>query len=224
MYFIIGIIVLILATAFLIISRRKSGGQTVNADNSVIFIVGDKNAGKTSLLYCLSNQNSSIQTTNSIEPNQTELVKPNNQGVIVVDVPGNNYQKEQFLNKIQEAKKIILVTDSSETSQIGATAAILYNILISIPFQKSKIPILIVLNKQDKEKAYKAPDFEMFLSREIEKIKKSRKAVQEQRENTNDRIRFQENQFDINDFPTIKIVEQSVKDCNIQEVQKFIFN
>ncbi|CAD8188670.1 unnamed protein product [Paramecium octaurelia] len=224
MYIIIAILVLVFVVAFYITSKRQSGVQQANANNSVIFIVGDKNAGKTSLLYCLSNQNSSIQTTNSIEPNQTELAKPNNQSVIVVDVPGNNYQKEQFLNKIQEAKKIILVTDSSETSQIGATAAILYNILISIPFQKSKVPILIVLNKQDKEKAYKAPDFEMFLSREIEKIKKSRKAVQEQRENTNDRLRFQESQFDINEYSSIKIVEQSVKDCNIQEVQKFIFN
>ncbi|CAK94581.1 unnamed protein product (macronuclear) [Paramecium tetraurelia] len=168
MYFIIALFVIIFAAAFWIVSKNKSRGQTINADNSVIFIVGDKNAGKTSLLYCLSNQNSSIQTTNSIEPNQTELIKQNNQSVIVVDVPGNIYQKEQFLNKIQEANKIILVKDSSETSQIGATGVILYNILISIPFQKSRIPILIVLNKQDKEKAYKAPDFEMFLSREMQ--------------------------------------------------------
>ncbi|CAD8108136.1 unnamed protein product [Paramecium sonneborni] len=182
------------ATASLILSKRKSGAQKINADNSIIFIVGDKNAGKAlpcCITYCfylykLSNQNSSINPTNSIEPNQTQLVKPNNQIEIVVDVPGNNYQKEQFLNKIQEAKKIMLVTDSSETSQIEATAAILYNILISIPFQRSKILILIVLNKQDKEKAYKAPDFEMLLSREIEKIKKSRKQFKKKKENTND--------------------------------------
>lgn len=53
MYYIIAIVVVVLAIAFYFTSKKASGAKTANANNSIIFIVGDKNAGKTSLLYCV---------------------------------------------------------------------------------------------------------------------------------------------------------------------------
>ncbi|CAD8198195.1 unnamed protein product [Paramecium octaurelia] len=202
MYYIIALFVIVFAVVFWIVAKNKSRDQTTNADNSVIFIVGDKNAGKTSLL---------INQTKQLKCNCSRCTRKQLSKRIV------------FKQNIRSKENNISYRFTRNCINRGNSSYLIqYFNFYSI--QKSRIPILIVLNKQDKEKAYKAPDFEMFLSREIEKIKKSRKEVQEQRENTNDRIRFQENQFDVNDYPTIKTVEQSVKDCNIQEVQKFIFN
>jgi hypothetical protein len=51
--------------------------------------------------------------------------------------------------------------------------------------------MLIALNKQDVPSSFKSADFELFLSREMEKLKKSRRAVQDNREGINDNLKVQ---------------------------------
>ncbi|KAM3140361.1 hypothetical protein pb186bvf_007521 [Paramecium bursaria] len=214
-YILIGSLIMIA-----IIYKVKFGKK--KQESSIVYIIGEKGAGKTSLLYYLSNRNNSTKTTSSVEPNETILVKKNLQ-VPISDVPGTNYQKEQFLGKISQAKKIILMIDSSQIQQIHPSAEFLYNILIQNDYLRKRIPILIVLNKQDHPKSFKAPDFEQLLNKQIESIKKSRKAIQESRENITDKIKYQENQFEISEQRDIKIVEQSVINEDVQEIENFIF-
>lgn len=107
----------------------------------------------------------------------------------VVDIPGHSYAKESFLVRLGEAKSLVFVIDATNINSIPAVADFLYNILISRSYQQFKTPTLLALNKQDCTNAFKRVDFELFLSREMEKLKKSRKAVQDQREGVNDSLK-----------------------------------
>lgn len=151
-----------------------------NQSRTFIYLVGERNSGKTRLLYKLTG-GKDFDTVPSCKNNVTPLVV-DGQVRTVVDVTGDMHSKEEFLSNLIRATKIVLVVDGANTQSFGATAELLYRISTSKVFQDNAPDILIALNKSDRAEFVGERMFKKQLEDEIERIKLSRKAMIEDRE------------------------------------------
>lgn len=100
-----------------------------------VYIVGERNAGKTKLFYKLT-KGKDFETVPSVKNNSTkEMV--GNRVKTVVDVTGDNHSKEEFLSGISRAFRIVMVVDGAAPATFAATAELLYRISISKAFQQN---------------------------------------------------------------------------------------
>jgi len=81
---------------------------------------------------------------------------------------------------VEEAKAVVLVVDSKEKDRFGEAADILYEILNNINVLSERTPILVACNKQDLQFAKKGTLVEIELEKEIEELRKVRKATQDE--------------------------------------------
>ena len=83
-------ILLIVIISFILIKLIK---KKKASDRNTIFLVGERNAGKTQLLYSLAKGNK-VQTVPSIKNNATTYKLNERKTVELVDVAGSNHTKE----------------------------------------------------------------------------------------------------------------------------------
>lgn len=152
-----------------------------------VYIVGERNSGKTKLFYKLT-KGKEFETIPSYKNNLTRSLI-NTELKTFVDVTGDNHSKEEFLNNIVRAFRILLVVDGSAPNTFAATAELLYRISVSKAFQQNEPDFVIVLNKSDRVDYVGAKMFKKQLEDEIERIKLSRKALIEEKESEEDLLR-----------------------------------
>ncbi|CDW76676.1 UNKNOWN [Stylonychia lemnae] len=202
---------------------KKSKGSVNNTSattrkqkrqQSQLLICGPTNSGKTALFYHLITKE--VRTTvSSIEVNETPKsmdVKipasalPNGQDsltkkISVIDIPGHYHFREKLQDGLETAKAILVTVDSKE-----------------------KTPVLIACNKQDLQFSKKATTVEIELEKEIEELRKVKKAVQV--DDINEKVGYLESmkkKFSFSELQVpVKFVEISVKNEDLGEVYKFI--
>lgn len=79
------------------------------------------------------------------------------QGLNVVDIPGHENFKPNFLRHFLTSKGALFLVDSRNRNNIYKTALYLYDIMIHKPVQTKALPFLIVANFQD-DKTSLGPD------------------------------------------------------------------
>jgi len=216
----IAIIIVVILGLFLVFGKRK-GGSRRNA--TTLFIIGECGSGKTSLLYYLENKTPQ-RTISSMEENEVRLESTNEKGNKVelpcVDVPGHHHLRNIFFDRLNEAKGIILTVDSSDKSSLPGVADYLYKLIINPIYRNNEIQTLIVLNKQDLATARRINIIEEELANEIEKLKVSKRAIQEETEEE-DWLKQNFTKFSFTGIP-IKFCEASITTNEVDQVQKFI--
>lgn len=144
----------------------------------------------------------------------------------VVDVPGHYHFKDRLNDVLDEAKAIVVVVDSKEKDKLGEAAEILYEILNNLTVLSEGVPIVVACNKRDLQYSKNATFIEAELEKELEELRKVRKATlndddkQQQRylETLNKRFAFAE----VGSGISIRFIECSVKNEELSEVYRFI--
>ena len=76
-------------------------------------------------------------------------------------------------------KAIILMVDSKDKNKLAEASEILYDIINNLNVLEAKTPILVACNKQDLQFAFRATRIQQEFEKEIEEIRKVRKATQD---------------------------------------------
>ena len=163
-------------------------------------------------------------TVSSIEVNDTQVPMQLDEGkkVRVLDVPGHYHFKEQLLASLEDAKAIILLVDSKDKDKYPEAAEILYEILNNIVVIGDHVSIMVACNKQDLQFAKKAVNIESELEKEIEELRRVRRATQDE----HSKLGYLESQtgkgkFTFNDImkeANIQFVECSVKQEQVSDI------
>ena len=111
-----------------------------------ITIVGLPNAGKTTLVKAISNQNTEEQTVPTIGAQHTET-KVGNVNFNISDIGGSQAYKFLWSVYCKNADLIIFVVDAADSESVDASANQLESLLNDS--ESSNVPIIIVANKQD---------------------------------------------------------------------------
>ncbi|EAR83027.2 signal recognition particle receptor beta subunit (macronuclear) [Tetrahymena thermophila SB210] len=220
-------LLLIALTLYFILNRSGKKPPMVKNKGNAVFIMGECAAGKTALLYQLAN-GQTTQTCSSIDPTETNIeVKFNedeSKKISFVDVPGHNYTKHKFINELGAARGIIFLIDSSNLNSYGNSVDYLYHIMIQKVFQDKEIPVLLCANKADQPKALKLKDFEYQVVKEFEKVKRSKKAIQEEEnDQIEDYLKHQDQEFSFQGT-NITLCETSVVNNEIKPIKEFLQN
>lgn len=107
--------------------------------------------------------------------------------------------------------------------KFGEAAEILYEIFNNLTVLSDQVPIMIACNKQDLQFAKKATIIEVELEKEIEELRKVRKATQDD-ETKMGYLETLKKKFTFNEISKlpVKFVECSFKQEDLNEVYKFI--
>lgn len=146
-----------------------------------ILILGSINSGKTFLTRKLAYQ-SEPETITSSKPS---IIISKNLKYKLIDFPGHPKLRSQLNNYLEQTKKIIFVFDSSNTqSQLRDSAELLYD-LFTNPNIDSCGRMLFVCNKSDVKGSRPHARVKMAIQEELEKIKKTRKSLEDGDDNAN---------------------------------------
>ena len=227
-------------------SSKKAQNQMEKNQFKGLAIVGASGSGKTTLFYKLST-GQFRDTVSSIEenysgaagfeltglklPDGTEIKKV----VECVDVPGHF----NFRERIQEVANgqvnaFILVVDSKDRTKLAESSELLYDVINNLNILDRKVPILVACNKQDLQFSRKALIVQNEFEREIEEIRKVRRATQDDQdtdqqnvsksgflEQLNKPFKFNDAQLHAQ-LPPISFVEVSLRREELGEIAKFI--
>ena len=114
--------------------------------NIKITIVGLPNAGKTTLVKAIANQNTEEQTVPTIGAQHTET-KVGNVNFNISDIGGIQAYKFLWSVYCKNADLIVFVVDAADSESVDASANQLESLLNDS--ESSTVPILIIANKQD---------------------------------------------------------------------------
>jgi signal recognition particle receptor subunit beta len=154
--------------------------------------------------------------------------------VSCIDLPGHFNFRARLHESVETAQAIILVLDSKDRNKIPEAAEILYDILNNITVLDRKVPILVVCNKQDLQFAKRATQLELEVERDIEEIRKVRRATIDDQDTAKEQVSKQgyleqlRKKFTFSDatlkrdLPPITFAEASVQREEIEAVLKFI--
>ena len=165
----------------------------------------------------------------------TSVAADTTKKLAVVDIPGHFHYREQLKDTVEIARAIVVLLDAKEKyllclylalfrEKYGEAAEILYDIINKVTLLDHRVPVLIACNKQDLQFAKKATSIEVELEKEIEELRKVKRATQLDEANT--KIGYLEDlkkkfSFIEMQFP-VQFVECSVKNEDLTEVYKFI--
>jgi signal recognition particle receptor subunit beta len=144
----------------------------------------------------------------------------------IIDVPGHYHMMERLNEAIDDSKSIILMLDSKEKEKFREAAEILYEILNNLTVLSERTPIVIACNKQDLIFAKKATTVEVELEKEIEELRRVKKATLT--DDDTRKMRYLETQkkrfsfAEIGNGITVKFIECSVKNGEIDDIYRFI--
>eukprot|EP00347_Sterkiella_histriomuscorum_P010900 403374493 len=217
------------------VSSSATNRKQKKQQNQLV-ICGAVHSGKTSLFYHLITKE--VRTTvTSINVNETpqpmEVKIPGSaigqdsaitKKISVIDVPGHYHFKERLQEALESAKAIVVVIDSKEKEKFGEAAEIIYEILNNLTVLSNHTPVVIACNKQDLQFSKKSTVIESELEKEIEEIRKVKRAVSQ--DDANERVGYLESLkkkivFSEMQIP-IKFIEVSILNEDLNELYKFI--
>ena len=200
-----------------------------------LLIVGASGSGKTALFYSLFTGEfrytvSSIEENLSGKDEAIKLGEEIERKVQTVDIPGHFNFRERIQELLESSAGIILVVDSKDKTKHSEAAEILYDIINNIGVLDAKTPILVACNKQDQQFARKSNQIQAELEKEIEELRKVRKATQDDQDigqELTTKVGYLEQlkkRFSFKDavLPPISFTDVSVTKGDIKGVQKFI--
>ncbi|GAX84652.1 hypothetical protein CEUSTIGMA_g12073.t1 [Chlamydomonas eustigma] len=122
--------------------------------------VGLDNAGKTTILYKLS-LGEVVKSTATIGSN-VEMVKYKNIQLEIWDLGGQQNLRPFWATYYKGADAIVMVVDSTDRARVGVAKSELFNLLENE--ELSKVPILVLANKQDLKDAMTVEEMSTVLS------------------------------------------------------------
>ncbi|XP_001641944.2 signal recognition particle receptor subunit beta [Nematostella vectensis] len=169
-------VVVVLCTIVLLVLLRKQRRR----GNSLLF-VGLTDSGKT-LLFNRLLDGSHVMTHTSMKENVGSYKlkgKKSGKQVNMVDLPGHDRIRSQFLEKYKEqARAILFVVDSVNfPREVRDVAEQMYDILSHKTLMRAAVPILVVCNKQDFAMAKSARAIKAQLEKEINTQRVTRSAA-----------------------------------------------
>lgn len=181
LYLSIAVLVVTTLLLFLSISLLK------RTKSDTIVLAGLSGSGKTTIFYQLRDGSSHLGTVTSMEPNEGIFVlhsesskKGKIKPVHLVDVPGHPRLRSKLDEFLPQAAGIVFLVDASDfLAKYSLASEYLYDILTGANVIKKKIPVLICCNKSDQMSAYTEDYIRKQLEKEIDKLRKLRKAVSE---------------------------------------------
>ena len=167
---VIGLLIILLF--FLFWKKQKN----IIIHRNIILICGPCGAGKTLLSYRLC-WGQSPTTITSMEPSHLELGAKK---VALVDYPGHIRLRHGLFSKyLERAKVILFVIDSSRVqSQAREAAEFIYD-LFTNPLIDKVDKFVVLCNKNDLGSTRPPARVKLTLQQELEKIKKTRKSLEE---------------------------------------------
>lgn len=199
---------LLVLALFAIQSGRLSGKSKSKYNKSTFLLLGANNAGKTSLFYKLTDDDSHVTTVSSIEPNTADIMLPiSNKNIAkkyqLIDYPGH-LKYTQLLNKLIETditlknlKGVVYVIDLSSvnisnSASLERIATFLFNLLCITEKLPNGVDFLFAVNKNELFDSTPPNRIRTILEGEINKLAQS--VVSDKRDYQ------EENASDIRDF------------------------
>uniref|UniRef100_A0A1I7ZY41 ADP-ribosylation factor-related protein 1 n=1 Tax=Steinernema glaseri TaxID=37863 RepID=A0A1I7ZY41_9BILA len=171
---VIGIFV-VAVSIFIIFFRRCFSSKA-----DTILVTGLNGSGKTVLFSRLVNQDSAVKTYTSLAANEYNgYLNSSGRSLRLVDYPGAERLRKQMFSKYctnqrNTLRGIVMVVDSSTfVKQARDVAELLYDVIFE---SGSKVPVLVVCNKQDLTVSKSAELVKGALEREMGLINSSREA------------------------------------------------
>ncbi|XP_034950989.1 signal recognition particle receptor subunit beta [Chelonus insularis] len=155
--------VIITLVIFIFWQRRRSVGRSV-------LLTGLSDAGKT-LLYARLIHSKFVETYLSSKENVGDITIKD-QNLQIIDIPGHERLRNKFFDKYKSsARGLIFVIDSVTVQKdIRDVAEYLYTLLSDSSIE-SKLPILILCNKQDQTMAKTSKAIKAMLEKEINLVR-----------------------------------------------------
>jgi signal recognition particle receptor subunit beta len=167
---ILGLVILII----FFYSFQKQSGATKKRDT--LLVCGPSGSGKTLLSYrlCLDK---SPTTITSMRPSVLEFSSKN---IPVVDFPGHpRLRTLLYTTYLEQSREIVFVIDASNVQAQAREAAEFIYDLFTNPLIDKVTKFHVVCNKNDVASARPPARVKLSLQQELEKIKKTRKSLEE---------------------------------------------
>lgn len=150
----------------------KRGKKRAVARGDAVLLLGPCGAGKTALFYALRGK-PVPDTVSSLAVNSGSLdvagaPRP------LTDFPGHQRLKAKAMQEVKAARCVVYLIDSTEKQQIRDAAEQLYDLLTYQELIDRRTPILVCASKRDLPTSRKETQVEDELTREIERMRKSR--------------------------------------------------
>ncbi|KAG8197723.1 hypothetical protein JTE90_001645 [Oedothorax gibbosus] len=141
---VVAVVAVLLTIVFFFFVRRKQ------VKRRSVLITGLSDAGKT-LLFLRLVSSKNVVTYTSMKENIAVFKVDKKKTVTLVDIPGNERVRDQYLEKfLYLTRGIVFVIDSFNfQKEIRDVAGFLYAILQDPLVHDNRVPFLIVCNKQD---------------------------------------------------------------------------
>lgn len=198
--------------------RPLTGKKTTKRD-SILFL-GPSQSGKTYLTRKLAY---SIEPTTvmSAEPS---IITSKTLKYSLIDFPGHQKFRSQLTEYLKKSRKIVFLFDCSNTQgKIREAAEFLYDILTNIEIDSCN-RMLIVCNKNDLPGARPHARVRMGLQEELEKIKKTRRSLEDGEETNSIPLGRADQRFTFEKDSPIEIffTDCSAKTGDLTEIIEFI--
>jgi len=144
---------------------------------STILLMGPCDAGKSLLFLRLVHKQFAMTCTSMKENKGHFIAKIKDKILTVLDIPGHERLRTQFLDEYgSSALGIVFVVDSSTISRLTVrdVADFLYTILSDPVVFKNKPRVLVACNKQDHDMAKRQTAVKSMLETEINTLRKTR--------------------------------------------------
>lgn len=181
----LGLLILVFFSYILSSFRKKSNSNGSSKTRDRLLVCGPSGSGKTLLAFrmCLDK---SPTTITSMKPTVLEY-KGTKEGAVsvpvpvpVVDFPGHPRLRTMLYSEyLEEAKEIIFLIDSSNVQNQAREAAEFIYDLFTNPLIDKVMKFHVVCNKSDVANARPPARVKLTLQQELEKIKKTRKSLEE---------------------------------------------
>ncbi|MES1912282.1 MAG: hypothetical protein MHM6MM_004583 [Cercozoa sp. M6MM] len=150
---VVGVLLLLLRRVFVSKKRR-------------VVICGPMDAGKTALFLHLVGREG--DTVTSMEKNEGTI----GQNVTLVDVPGHGSRLGLQQAELRRCSRCIVVLDSASAASVTAAARTLFHAL-----QQARVPVLVLLNKNDLPNARDVSLVRRALLREVTSLRDSENSM-----------------------------------------------
>ncbi|KAI6236836.1 Signal recognition particle receptor subunit beta [Aphelenchoides besseyi] len=173
-------LIAILIASFLYL-RRKS--------RSNVLLVGLSDAGKTLIFTKFVSKSNDWELYKSMKENVIEITNSSGENLKLIDYPGSERLRNRLLEfwlgkEIGHLRRLMFVIDSDTfTKKARDIAELLYDVLIAMQ-NASKVPIMVVCNKQDLDTAKSSNAIRGLLEKELGLVSKTRNSTLESTSDT----------------------------------------
>jgi signal recognition particle receptor subunit beta len=185
-----------------------------------ILVVGPSGSGKTFLTRKLAYSTE----PNTVMSSEASILTSKERKYQLVDFPGHPKLRAQLADYLPRAKKILFMFDASKTqAQLRDAAEFLYD-LFTNPEIDTCGRMLIVCNKSDLKGALPSARVKIALQNELEKIKGTRRSLEDGDENNAMPLGRSDQRFSFDQDSPIEVffTDCSAKAGNLQEIFDFV--